>query len=73
MLPDVTEYRYYAFRRDSAKQIHQAAFDRGESRYEFGYRSIRRLTLERIPGDSDVSPTAMLHDGKDFRFYFQAR
>lgn len=69
MLHDRAAYRLYAFKAGSDREFYQASFDGGA--YRFAFNSIPTLTLEGSPPDSDTSHAAMLHDGADYRFYFQ--
>jgi hypothetical protein len=73
MLHDGTDYRFYAMRLGSDTELSQGAFTRAGLAYEFGFRSIPRLTLVGAPASSDPASFAMLHDGADYRFYFQTR
>ena len=73
MLHDGADYRFYTFRQGSGDQIYQAAFDAGISEYRYGYRSIPTIRLRGFPGGSNRSSFAMLHDGRDYRFYFKDR
>ncbi len=69
MLHDGSAYRYYAFQLGSNTEFYQAAFNRTAGEYQFGFNSIAKLTLKDTPADSDLSGMALLHDGKDYRFY----
>lgn len=71
MLHDGSAYRYYAFKLGSDKTFYQAGFN-GAS-YAYGHNSIPQLTVESMPTTSDTSGFAMLHDGSDYRFYFQTK
>ena len=68
MLHDGNNYRFYAFKKGSMTQFYQGAFNRGSNEYEYGYRSIKKLTLKGMP-QNRRKRAAMLHDGKDYRFY----
>ena len=72
MLHDGSVYSLYFFQRGSADTLDQFGFNRRTSRYEFGHQSIPTLRIIGAPRDADTSSFAMLHDGKDFRFYFRA-
>lgn len=70
MLHDGSTYRFYAFKGTLDGTFYQFAFNRSTSDYEYGYNSIDVLSLDLIPENSDTSSFAMLHDGRDYRFYF---
>lgn len=67
MLYDGSTYRMYFFKGSTNNKIYQFAFN--GSSYQFGYNSIRELTLIDMPADVDASSFAMLHDGNDYRLY----
>lgn len=71
LLHDGSNYRIYAFRYGSNTQLYQGAWNPANRAYEFGFRSIRILDLVGFPSTSDVGRAAMLHDGNNYRFYFQ--
>lgn len=71
MLHDGSRYRIYAFRYGSNDQIYQGAWNSSVGAYQYGYRSIDVLDLVGFPSSSDVGRPAMLHDGSNYRFYFQ--
>jgi hemin uptake protein HemP len=73
MLHDGAEYRYYVFRSGSGTNFYQGAFNRPANAYEYAHRSIPELTVVGAPDDSDTRSAAMLHDGTDYRLYFQTR
>ena len=73
MLHDGEYYRFYAFRAGSNDEFYQAAYNDRTQRYEFAYQSIPILTLVGTPANSDTASSAMLYDGKDYRFYFLAQ
>ena len=68
MLYDGKDYRFYAFKKGSQTKFYQGAFNRSSNEYEYGYRSIRVLTLKGMPAKTRKR-AAMLHDGKNYRFY----
>lgn len=70
MLHDGSDYRLYAFRYGSIDRFYQGAWD--GSTYRFGFNSIPQLRATGYPADSHPGMTAMLHDGADYRLYFQA-
>ena len=72
MLHDGSDFRIYTFRYGSVDRMYQGAFDPGAGAYVFGYRSIPELRLTGYPADSQPGRSAMLHDGSDYRFYFQS-
>lgn len=72
MLHDGTDYRIYAGRYGSRNRRLQGAWNAAAGAYQFGYRSIPELELRDYPADSLVGRSAMLHDGTDYRFYYQA-
>lgn len=41
--------------------------------FEFGDGSLPEVPIDLIPENSDLSNFAMLHDGEDYRLYFQAQ
>lgn len=73
MLHDGVDYRFYAFKLGSNTQLYQGAFNRANNSYQFGFNSIRELTLVGTPSNSDTDSCAMLHDNTTYRFYFQTR
>lgn len=71
MLFDGKDYRFYAMKAGSPNTFYQAAFNREQNnQYIYGYRSIPVLQVQGMPGSSDTSDFAMLHDRQDYRFYF---
>ncbi len=70
MLHDGTDYRFYAFKRDSRSQFYQAAYNTSQQQYVFGYQSIPKLTLTGFPQGVSTGSFAMLHDRGDYRVYF---
>lgn len=73
MLHDGKDYRFYAFRRGSGTEVYQAAYDAGDQRYKYAYRSIPVLTMRDFPRHANRTSAAMMHDGQDYRFYFKDR
>jgi len=73
MLHDGTDYRLYCGRKNSSNQIHQFAFDRSANQYKYGFNSIPVMDIDGIPANSNRGQFSMLHDGTDFRFYFQTK
>lgn len=71
MLHDGDRYRIYAFRHGSTTQIYQGSWNPAAGAYQFGFQSIDVLDLVGFPASSDPGRPAMLHDGSDYRFYFQ--
>jgi hypothetical protein len=71
MLHDGSTYRIYAFRYGSNDRLLQGSWNAGAGEYQYAYNSIPELQLVGYPADSDVGRSAMLHDGSDYRFYFQ--
>ncbi|QTE30830.1 hypothetical protein [Pengzhenrongella sicca] len=71
MLHDDATYRIYAGRYGSTDRLVQGSWNAAAGQYQFGYDSIPELALVGYPADSDVGRSAMLHDGTDYRFYFQ--
>ena len=51
--------------------LNQAAYVAG-SVYDFGHNSIPNIPFTGAPDDTDYSRWAMLHDGRDYRFYHQS-
>lgn len=72
MLHDGTDYRIYAGRYGTTDRRYQGAWNASAGEYQFGHVSIPELTFEDYPADSDPGRSAMLHDGGDYRFYYQA-
>lgn len=73
MLHDGRRYRFYAFKAGTDDRLYQGAFRPAGRAYEFAFDSIRELTLVGAPANSDPRSAAMLHDGANYRFYFQTR
>jgi hypothetical protein len=71
MLHDGSSYRIYAFHYGRNDRLAQGSWNAGATAYQYGYNSIPELDLVDFPSNSDVGRTAMLHDGSDYRFYFQ--
>ncbi len=69
MLHDGRDYRLYMPRRGSPSTLYQFAFNRASNHYEYGFNSIKELKITGMPADTDWNRIAMLHDGKDYRFY----
>lgn len=73
MLHDGTTYRYYAFSLTLATAFYQFGYNPSTQDYEFGRNSIPQLTIQSMPTDSNTDDFAMLHDGVDYRFYYQTK
>ncbi len=73
MLHDGSRYRFYAFKAGSDTRFYQGAFNPGAGEYQFGFQSINELQLVGTPANSDTREMALLHDGANYRFYFQTR
>lgn len=73
MLHDGRRYRIYTFRYGDNDTLYQGAWNPSALEYQFGFDSIDVLDLVGFPADSDVGLSAMLHDGANYRFYFQTR
>jgi hypothetical protein len=71
MLHDGTTYRYYAFQRNSSTVFYQFGYNTTTQSYEYGLSSIPTLTVTGMPSNSNTSSFAVLHDGTNYRFYFQ--
>jgi hypothetical protein len=71
MLHDGAAYRIYAFHYGSNEHLSQGSWNANAQQYQYGYNSIPQLDLVGFPSNSDVGRSAMLHDGVDYRFYFQ--
>ncbi len=69
MLHDGSVYRLYLQDRNDFSLLHQFGFNRRTSNYEYGHQSIPQLRVTGFPRDTDWRRWAMLHDGRDFRFY----
>ena len=71
MLHDGADYRLYVFHYGRNNQISQGAWNAAAGEYQYQYNSIPQVDLVDFPADSDVGRSAMLHDGANYRFYFQ--
>lgn len=71
MLHDNGAYRIYAFRYGVDNRMYQGSFDLSAGEYRYAFNSIPQLRVTGYPPDSDLSRTAMLHDGAAYRLYFQ--
>ncbi len=71
MLHDGNAYRIYAFPYGANDRLYQGSWNSAIRTYQFGFNSINELDLVGFPLDSDVGRPAMLHDGVNYRFYFQ--
>jgi hypothetical protein len=71
MLHDGSDYRIHAFHYGRNDVLSQGAWNAAALEYQYGYSSIPQLDLVNFPANSDVGRSAMLHDGVDYRFYFQ--
>ena len=69
MLHDGAVYRLYLQDVNDFRVLHQFGFNRGTEDYEYGHRSIPQLRVTGFPRDTDWRRWAMLHDGRDYRFY----
>ena len=69
MMHDGSKYRLYIFRKKSGNTFYQFPFD--GRRYVWG--GIKTLTVTGMPRNSNLSSFAMLHDGANYRFYFQTK
>ncbi len=73
MLHDGSAFRFYAFRTGSNSSFYQASFHAPSQEYRYSFQSIPVMTLQQIPSGANTTTAAMLHDGLNFRFYFQGR
>lgn len=71
MLHDGNAYRIYAFPYGANNRLYQGSWNSILGAYQYGFNSINQLDLIGFPPDSDVGRPAMLHDGRNYRFYFQ--
>lgn len=71
MLHDGSAYRIYAFHYGHNDQLAQGSWNSSAQAYQYAYNSIPELKLVNFPSNSDVGRAAMLHDGTNYRFYFQ--
>jgi len=72
MLHDGTDYRLYMFKQESDTVFYQFSFT-GKS-YTWGAnKSIPTLSVVEMPATSNRNNFTMLHDGADYRFYFQSK
>lgn len=71
MLHDGNTYRIYSFRYGANDRLLQGSWNPTAGAYQFGFDSIPVLELVGYPATSDVGRSAMLHDGTDYRCYFQ--
>lgn len=69
MLHDGADYRLYMRDRSNPLDLHQFAYNGATGDYEYGYRSIARITTSGLPADADLGRWAMLHDGTTYRQY----
>jgi hypothetical protein len=72
MLHDGSRYRLYIGKAGENDQMYQFAYNPASSDYEWGFNSISLLTVTGMPADSIKTNFTMLHDGSDYRFYYQA-
>ena len=72
MLHDGDTYRLYSMQYGSNDRLYQGSWNAASARYEYGHHSIPQLDLVGFPSDSLHGRPAMLHDGTNYRFYFQA-
>lgn len=72
MLFDGSTYRLYLGKAGAEDRLYQFAFNRASLDYEYGFNSIPQLTIADMPADSIKTDFTMLHDGSDYRFYYQA-
>lgn len=71
MLHDGATYRLYAFPHGSNNRLYQGSWNAAIGSYQYGFNSINQLDLIGFPHNSNVGGAAMLHDGANYRFYFQ--
>jgi len=71
ILYDGSYYRLY-FKSSDNYSIYQCAFNTTSSRYEFGYQSIKEISITNAPTDIDIKSWTMLHDGENYRLYFKS-
>lgn len=69
MLHDGLAYRLYFAQTGEDNKRYQFSCNSRSCDYEYGFNSIRVLTIENIPADSYADNFAMLHDGTYYRFY----
>lgn len=72
MLNDGAKHRLYMFQKNSTTVLYQFVFT-GSAYSWGGSSSIATLSLTGMPATSDTSNFSMLHDGADYRFYFQRK
>lgn len=72
MAHDGSEYRIFIGRRGYRHEFYQAAYEADPQSYRFGHRSAPKATMRGFLAAADRSSFAMLHDGADFRVYFQS-
>lgn len=72
MLHDGSAYRLYAMQYGSNARLYQGSWNAGAAEYQYAHNSIPQLDLVGFPGNSLYGRIAMLHDGSNYRFYFQA-
>ena len=71
-LHDGTHHRFYAFKQGSNTHIYQGALNPATNAFEYGRDSADQV-LQSGPANSNIRRSAMLHDGTDYRFYYQTR
>ncbi|MCH9698533.1 MAG: hypothetical protein K0U68_10545 [Gammaproteobacteria bacterium] len=67
MLHDSSNYRFYAFRAGSNTQLYQYAFNGFTCAY--GFRSINVVNLQGLPGKTNSTSLAMMHDGITITYF----
>lgn len=72
MLHDGTNYRLYIGKTGEPDTMYQFAYNIASSDYEWGFASIPELNITGMPADSIRTDFALLHDGSDYRFYYQS-
>ena len=71
MLHDGQHYRLFFFKIGSNDTLYQFGFNRRSQAYEYGYKSIPVIHIAGVPIQANTSSFAMLHDGKNYRLFFQ--
>lgn len=69
MLHDGVTYRLYLKSKNKPNELIQFGYNPSIRTYEFGFRSIPRISLSNVPSDIDWNGWGMLHDGHYFRLY----
>lgn len=73
MLHDGSDFSIFVAQEDRNDALYQFGFNSETNAFEFAVITINLISLDLIPENSNTTSFAMLHDGVDYRFYYQTK